>query len=130
MHYGRQEYHPWKRGVLCYDWYVVLYVYYYNTFLFFPLILRITSDWSIDRTIDWFSEIIIASVGLYKIGRGYQFIKKEWIMPSRVVERDSNKNVEIDKGNIILEKEVSCAMIDMLCYMYIIIIHFSFFPWY
>jgi hypothetical protein len=32
--------------------------------------------------------------------------------------------------NIILEKEVSCAMIDMLCYMYIIIIHFSFFPWY
>ena len=59
---------------------------------FFPLfsrpfrriVYKPTSDWSIDRTINWFSEIIIASV--YKIGRGYQFMKKEWSMPSRVVE--------------------------------------------
>jgi hypothetical protein len=66
--------------------------------LFRRIVYKPTSDWSIDRTIDWFSEIIIASVGLYKIGRGYQFIKKEWSIPSRVVERDSNKNLEIDKG--------------------------------
>ena len=63
------------------------FVIYKSGFFFGPfrrIVYKLTFDWSIDCAINWFSEIIIASV--YKIWRGYQFIKKEWSMPSRVVE--------------------------------------------